>query len=327
MDTTTILETRLEQLETKFENLQEQYNELQEKYNDLQEKYINLESKRNENYYQRFLERKFSATHKRTKYGITDITTDTQHIEIKHWKDYKSALGQLLSYNHNDDKILYVYFFGKVKDEQRTNIIELYRNKGVNICEFEDTPNGIEIKKLLDLKSDDPVLEFIKTTCNLNKQNKGLRIFTNVLWDAFQNWEYENKQNSNIKQLDFYKKIDKIVNYDRNKKVRIDGKNSVGWYGIELKKNFDNKNSFWTWLDKNVEYSRNEEDYVELKNVCEMYLKKQNIHSKISAKYKMEIEKWIEKTYPNISSCYKRLTISINNIRPRGWNHLKFKSI
>ena len=57
-----ILEAKLEQFETKFK-------ELEEKYKDLEEKYTNLENKKNENYYQRFLERKFSATHKRTKFG------------------------------------------------------------------------------------------------------------------------------------------------------------------------------------------------------------------------------------------------------------------
>lgn len=69
-------------------------------------------------------------------------------------------------------------------------------------------------------------MQFIELQCNINKQDKSLRIFTNVLWQAFQNWLFENDFNSNIKQLEFYKRIDKIMNYDRNKKVRC----RLVWY-------------------------------------------------------------------------------------------------
>ena len=151
----------------KYNELQEKYNklldkciqfenenkELQDKYNQLEIKYEELTNKKNEIYYQKFLERKLLATHKKTTHGITDITTDTEHIEIKHWKNYKNALGQLLSYNHNDNKSLCAYFFGSVNDNQCEQIIELYKLKGVSIKQLVDTQNGIIIKNVLDINT------------------------------------------------------------------------------------------------------------------------------------------------------------------------------
>ena len=32
-------------------------------------------------------------------YGVSDITTDILHAEIKSWKSWKNVIGQLLSYN------------------------------------------------------------------------------------------------------------------------------------------------------------------------------------------------------------------------------------
>lgn len=136
------------ELKNKINGLETEITRLKTDSNELNNKVIELESKRNESYYQRFLERKLSGTHKRTKFGITDITTDKEHIEIKHWKNYKAALGQLLSYNHHDNKILSVYFFGTIDDKQRENIIELYSSKGVNINELIDTLDGIQIREV-----------------------------------------------------------------------------------------------------------------------------------------------------------------------------------
>lgn len=139
--------------ENKFEDLYNQFKKLQKENEELKNRVDELENKRNENYYQRFLERKLSATHKRTKFGITDITTDTEHIEIKHWRNYKAALGQLLSYNFKDNKNLCVYFFGHTNEKQKENIIELYRDKMVNIRELVDTQNGIEIQEVFNINT------------------------------------------------------------------------------------------------------------------------------------------------------------------------------
>jgi len=83
---------------------------LQLKISDMETVLDEVLSKRNELYYQKFLEKQLNGTHKKTKFGITDISNETHHIEIKHWIKYKSALGQLLSYNFNDNKSLAAYF-------------------------------------------------------------------------------------------------------------------------------------------------------------------------------------------------------------------------
>lgn len=150
------LQEKHNQLGNKNDDLQNKYKELENKNDDLQNKHDQLETKyndyvnkKNEIYYQRFLERKLLATHKRTIHGITDISTKDEHIEIKHWKNYKAALGQLLSYNHNDNKSLCAYFFGNVNDNQCEQIIKLYKSKNVSIKKFIDTPDGIVIENVL----------------------------------------------------------------------------------------------------------------------------------------------------------------------------------
>lgn len=50
-----------------------------------------------EEYYQFHLEFHFGASHLVCDTGITDITTDDMHIEIKNWKWWKEVIGQLLS--------------------------------------------------------------------------------------------------------------------------------------------------------------------------------------------------------------------------------------
>lgn len=144
------IQSQINQLKNQIEELQKSNDVLQEKYNTLEQKYSKLSETKNEMYYQKFLERKMLATHQKTAFGITDITTKNEHIEIKHWRNYKSALGQLLSYNFYDNKDLCAYFFGQVPDKQCSSIIELYKSKGVSIKQFIDAPDGIEIKTVLD---------------------------------------------------------------------------------------------------------------------------------------------------------------------------------
>jgi regulator of replication initiation timing len=111
----------------------------------------NLMIQRNEQFYQVCVEKKLGATHKKTPLGITDISTETEHIEIKHWRNFKSALGQLQSYNFEDDKILCAYFFGNIRPDLRDTVIKLYRSKGISITEIIDLPNGVEFEMVLDM--------------------------------------------------------------------------------------------------------------------------------------------------------------------------------
>jgi hypothetical protein len=96
-------------------------------------------------YYQKFLEKYFQSSHKVTKYGVTDISTETHHIEIKSWKCYKQALGQLQSYNYGDKKKLIVALFNDYIDKEK--VIELFHSYNIDVWDLIKTPQGIDIKK------------------------------------------------------------------------------------------------------------------------------------------------------------------------------------
>jgi hypothetical protein len=73
-----------------------------------------------ERYYQRILSSRYGGAPKYLPCGITDITTKTQHIEIKRWPLYKHSLGQLLAYNAYDPKpYLEAHFFGYYPDHKK----------------------------------------------------------------------------------------------------------------------------------------------------------------------------------------------------------------
>jgi hypothetical protein len=91
-------------------------------------------NKNNENYYQKFLETILSGSHKRLKCGITDITTELCHAEIKNWKDWKEAIGQLICYNKHDKKSeMRLYLFGSCKDIKLKMIYEDCKSFNINV--------------------------------------------------------------------------------------------------------------------------------------------------------------------------------------------------
>lgn len=132
-----IIENEIEKLQKQNENFKQKLNEVSEK--------------RSEQYYQRYLEKLLSASHQKTKHGKTDITTDTQIIEIKHWKNYKNALGQLFSYKDfqkNKNKCLAVYFFGYCSNSQKETIVQLFQQNEISVYEFIDTEDGVKVNQI-----------------------------------------------------------------------------------------------------------------------------------------------------------------------------------
>ena len=79
-------------------------------------------------------------------------------------------------------------------------------------------------------------------------------------------------------------------------------------------------NEFWTWLDENIEYK--EDSVLNLKDICETYLGK-SVPSRISSKYKKEIEKWIKSKYSIISEKYRDSTF--NGEKVKGWIGIAFR--
>jgi hypothetical protein len=92
-----------------------------------------------EKHYQIIVEKITSGSHKRLACGVTDITTDVFHAEIKRWICWKEALGQLLAYNHFDKKLeLRVYLFGEYSQKYKNIAIEAFKNYNIRCFQFLD---------------------------------------------------------------------------------------------------------------------------------------------------------------------------------------------
>lgn len=79
---------------------------------------------KNEIFYQKLVEHYLGGTHKRMQCGVTDVTTDTCHAEVKRWESYKEAIGQLLCYNNEEPRQeLHVYLFGKY--EKKKEVVDI----------------------------------------------------------------------------------------------------------------------------------------------------------------------------------------------------------
>lgn len=105
-------------------------------------------NRKSEFFYQILLQNYIGGKHKRLKCGITDITTDSIHAEIKEWTTWKQAIGQLLCYNADDPKEeLHVYLFGKQPDAKKVeNIFHKYELHNIMPFVFiDDMDNGIII--------------------------------------------------------------------------------------------------------------------------------------------------------------------------------------
>jgi P4 family phage/plasmid primase-like protien len=85
---------------------------------------------------------------------------------------------------------------------------------------------------------------------------------------------------------------------------------------VQLKTNeYRQENSdFYNWLDDNI--LQQHDGILNLKDVCELFLGKP-APSRISSKYKKEIEKYIKKTFPGLNDQYKDSTW--NGMKVKGW--------
>jgi hypothetical protein len=99
----------------------------------------NKHGRKLERYYQVIVEKLCGGSHERLKCGITDITTKDLHVEIKEWKQWKTALGQLEAYNVMKWKPKrYVVLFGKPPRKNLTTICEIFQSKGIGVYQFEE---------------------------------------------------------------------------------------------------------------------------------------------------------------------------------------------
>lgn len=109
--------------------------------------------KKQESFYQAIVEEYLGGTHKRIMsndecVGITDITTDTIHAEIKTFSCFKEACGQLLWYGKFDPgKELQMYLFGDIPTGRRAKLIcqAIQSHFGIKVFTFEESSEKVFI--------------------------------------------------------------------------------------------------------------------------------------------------------------------------------------
>ncbi len=109
--------------------------------------------KYNESFYQALLEQHLQGTHKSIPgIGVTDVTTDSLHAEIKGWGDWKAGLGQLMAYNHGlkRDKLA-MYFFG-ARARDSTNVVRVLRDLDVDAFEMQVDENTHQHVRIMSMQ-------------------------------------------------------------------------------------------------------------------------------------------------------------------------------
>ena len=96
-----------------------------------------------ESKYQNALEKILGGAHERMGvFGISDITTEEFHAEIKVWHNWREALSQLLVYNFASPRPdLRVYLFGQRPssycDHDMQSIINMFKKYGITMYHIE----------------------------------------------------------------------------------------------------------------------------------------------------------------------------------------------
>jgi len=105
-----------------------------------------LKNKKNEDFYQGIVEKYLNGKHSRNIHGITDVTNDNVHAEIKTLCDYKNAVGQLFAYNKVDPrKELHIYLFDDKNKKQLCIAAEYLKSLDINVFTFNVTCEKVEI--------------------------------------------------------------------------------------------------------------------------------------------------------------------------------------
>lgn len=91
------------------------------------------------------VEKYLGNTHKNLQSGITNITTDTIHAEIKRWNRYKEAIGQLLVYNKKlPREQLQVYLFDKYKQKSMDEAVDMFKEFNITVFTTKEKVDIIE---------------------------------------------------------------------------------------------------------------------------------------------------------------------------------------
>lgn len=109
-----------------------------------------LKDKKDESVYQLLLQNFLGGKHLQLNIGVTDISTDRLHAEIKLWNCWKEAIGQLLVYNKEAPReTLYLYLFGKYSKKCKVKAVEMIQSFGIKPFEVEVVKDEFRITDLV----------------------------------------------------------------------------------------------------------------------------------------------------------------------------------
>ena len=139
----------IEDMKVKMDDMKVKMDDMKEIITDLKLEIAFLKNKKNEQFYQEIMEKHFNAAHKTLNIGITDITTDDAHYEIKRWSCWKEALAQLQLYNDEDPKEhLYACFFETCTDNHKEKVQNSLNKYNIECLEFHQDESGINLSNL-----------------------------------------------------------------------------------------------------------------------------------------------------------------------------------
>lgn len=103
-----------------------------------------------ESYYQKILENHLNGQHLTVGTGITDVSTDGIHAEIKIWRDYRQGIAQLLLYNAASKRDrLQLYLFGNcTKTKHKQIVIDYVPTLNIEVYEFVHDGKDVQIVDL-----------------------------------------------------------------------------------------------------------------------------------------------------------------------------------
>ncbi len=84
---------------------------------------------------------------------------------------------------------------------------------------------------------------------------------------------------------------------------------------VEIVKHEVKRDDFERWLDENITYSKGAK--MSLKDLCSLYFDYKKVGVIKKAKFKKEIETFIQKTYPNVNHLCQKTTI--DKVSFQGW--------
>ena len=128
------------------QNIYEEFEDLQSKNANLLIENAVLKNKKNKKFYQSIVKKYLKGTPSRNCHGITDVTNDKVHAEIKTLCDYKTAIGQVQAYNYVDKKEeLHIYLFDDDNKKQLSIAAEYIKFLNIKLFTFTVSPEKVEI--------------------------------------------------------------------------------------------------------------------------------------------------------------------------------------